>query len=130
MNGLRAANGDRSRPVKIRYRGGLGVFILVCAAFTLGTTLLTGPSVSTFTGALMVVVGIGMLVRPLAELTDAELTVFALFGPLKKQYPAAQLRYVDGRLYSGDTKVRLAAWSTNSDDWRALVQKVQARGGG
>jgi hypothetical protein len=113
--------------MKIRYKTGLGIFILACAAFTLFTTFLTGPSVSTFTGALMLLVGIGYLVRPLAELTETELTVFALFGPVKKQYPAAQLRYVDGRLYSGDKKVRLAAWTANGDDWRALVQKVQGR---
>ena len=48
---------------------------------------------------------------------------------MKKQYPTAQLRLVDGRLYNGDKKVRLAAWVINSDDWKALVQKVQSRDG-
>jgi hypothetical protein len=115
--------------MKIRYKTGLGVFILVCASFILLTTFLTGPSVSTFTGAMTLAIGIGYLVRPLAELTDTELTIFALFGPLKKQYPAADLRFVDGRLYAGDKKVRLAAWVTNTDDWNALMQKVQSRGG-
>jgi hypothetical protein len=115
--------------MKIRYKTGLGVFIVVSGAFVLFTTFLTGASVSTFTGALMLIIGIGYLVRPLAELTDTELTIFALYGPLKKQYPAAQLRFVDGRLYNGDKKVRLAAWVTNGDDWQALVQKVQSRSG-
>jgi hypothetical protein len=114
--------------MKIRYKTGLGVFILVCASFILLTTFLTGPSVSTFTGAMTLAIGVGYLVRPLAELTDTELTIFALYGPLKKQYPTAQLRLVDGRLYSGDKKVRLAAWVTNSDDWKALMEKVQSRG--
>jgi hypothetical protein len=116
--------------MKIRYRTGLGVFILVCGAFCVFTTFLTGPSVSTFTGALMLAIGIGYLVRPLAELTETELTVFALIGPVKKQFPVAQLRLVDGRLYNGDKKVRLAAWVINTDDWKALVEKVQSRGGG
>jgi len=115
--------------MKIRYKTGLGVFILVCASFILLTTFLTGPSISTVTGAMTLAIGVGYLVRPLAELTETELTIFALYGPLKKQYPAAQLRFVDGRLYSGDKKVRLAAWVTNSDDWKALMQKVQSRGG-
>ena len=115
--------------MKIRYRTGLGIFILVCGAFTVFTTFLTGLSVSTFTGALMLAIGIGYLVRPLAELTETELTVFALYGPVKKHYPAAQLRFVDGRLYNGDKKVRLAAWVINGDDWKALLQKVQSRGG-
>ena len=117
------------RAVKIRYKTGLAVGMIVCAAFILATTVLTGPSVSTFTGVIALIVGIGYLVRPLAELTATELTVFALFGPAKKQFPAAGLRVVDGRIYSGDKKVPLPAWTTNGADWRALMQRLQGRDG-
>ena len=68
------------------------------------------------------------MVRPMAELTETELTLFALVGPIKKRYPADQLRLVDGRLYSGGKKVRLAVWAANKDDWRALLQRLQGRG--
>jgi len=118
------------RAMKIRYKTGLAVSILVCAAFILGTSLLTGPSISTFTGVLALIAGVGYLVRPLAELTETELTVFALFGPLKKHFPLAGLRLIDGRIYSGDKKVPLPSWVTNGDDFRAVVQRVQARGAG
>ena len=118
------------RTMRIRYKTGLAVGIIVCAAFILGTSVLTGPSISTFTGVIAMIAGIGYLVRPLAELTESELTVFALFGPLKRQFPVAGLRVVDGRIYSGDKKVPVPAWTTNSDDWRALMQRVQSRASG
>ena len=114
--------------MKIRYKTGLAVFILVCGSFVLATTFLTGPSVSTLTGALALIVGVGYLVRPLAELSETQLTVFALFGPLKRQYPAAELRLVNGRIYSGEKKVSLPAWTVHSDDWRALLQQIESRG--
>jgi hypothetical protein len=115
------------RDMKIRYKTGLAVGIIVCAAFILGTSMLTGPSVNTFTGVIALIVGVGYLVRPLAELSETELTIFALFGPLKRQYPIGGLRVVDGRIYSGEKKVPLPAWTTNGDDWRALTQRVQSR---
>jgi hypothetical protein len=114
--------------MKIRYKTGLAVFILVCGSFVLATTFLTGPSISTISGVLALIVGISYLVRPLAELTETELTVFALFGPIKRQYPAAQLRMMDGRIYSGEKKVSLPAWTVHTDDWRALTQKIESRG--
>ena len=115
--------------MKIRYRTGLAVFILVAGAFVLLTSIITGPSVSTFTGTLCLVIGIGYLVRPLAELTDTELTLLALFGPLKKPYPVAELRVVDGKIYCGEKKVRIARWVTNTQDWRALLERLQRSGG-
>ena len=72
--------------------------------------------------------GIRLLARPLGELTDTELTMRALFGGRDSRYPADQLRVVERGLYCGD-KAILARWSTNRDDWRALVERVQARGG-
>ena len=113
--------------MKIRYKTGLAVFILVCGSFVLATSLLTGPGISTVTGSFALLVGIGYLVRPLAELTETELTVFALIGPVKRQYPTAQLRMKDGRIYAGDKKVSLPAWTVNGEDWRALTERIQAR---
>ena len=85
---------------------------------------------NTFTGVLMLAISIGFMVRPMGELTETELTLFALVGPVKKRYPADQLRVVDGRLYSGDKKVRLAVWAINRDDWRALQERLHRRGPG
>src|SRR5215470_2254932 len=113
--------------MKIRYKTGLPIVILVCSCFILGTSVLTGLSVNTVTGAIAMIVGIGYLVRPLGELTDTELTLFALFGPLKRHYPLAQLRVVDGRIYSGEKKVPVAAWVTNGDDYQAVLQRLKAR---
>jgi hypothetical protein len=115
--------------MKIRYSTGLAVFILVAGAFVLLTSFITGPSVSTFTGSLCLVIGIGYLVRPLAELTESDLTLLALFGPLKKPYPVAQLRVVDGKIYCGEKKVRIAGWVANTQDWRALLERLQRNDG-
>jgi len=113
--------------MKIRYNTGLAVFILICGTFVLATSLLTGPGISTVTGSFALLVGIGYLVRPLAELTDTELTVFALIGPVKRQYPAAQLRLKDGRIYAGEKKVSLPAWTVKREDWRALTERIESR---
>lgn len=115
--------------MKIRYSAGFAAFILIAAALVLGTSALTGASVNTFTGVILLVVGIGYMVRPLGELTATELTLFALIGPVKKQYPVATLRVVDGKIYSGDKKVRIPGWATNSADWRALLERLQGRAG-
>ena len=114
--------------MKIGYKTGLAVTILVLGTFILGTALLTGQSINLFTGSLALIIGIGYLVRPLAELTETELTVFALFGPLKRRYAAPQLHLVNGRIYEGDKKVSLPAWTVHSDDWRVLLQKIESRG--
>jgi hypothetical protein len=118
------------RAMKIRYKSGLAIAMILCAVFIIGTSVLTGPSVSIVSGVLVMIVGVAYLARPLAELTETELTVFALFGPLKKQFPVVGLRVVDGRIYSGEKKVPLPAWTTNGDDFRAVLQRVQARPGG
>src|SRR5262245_1966391 len=109
------------RARKVRYSTACAVIILVSAAFVRGTTLFVGASVNTLTGVLMLIIGIGYLSRPLAELTETELTVFALFGPLKKHYPIAELSVVDGRLRAGGKKIALAGWTANGDDLRAVL---------
>lgn len=116
--------------MKIRYKTGLPIGIIVCAVFILGTSALTGPSVNTLTGVIVLIAGIAYLIRPLAELSETELTVLALLGPLKRRYPVGELRVVDGRIYSGDKKVPLPAWTTNGDDYRTVVERVSSRGAG
>jgi len=115
------------RIMKIRYSTGFAVFILVAAAFVLGTSFITGASINTFTGALLAAVGIGYLTRPLAELTDRELTILPLIGPMKRVYPVAGLRLVDGKIFNGQKRVRFPAWCTNSEDWRALTDRLRDR---
>ena len=114
--------------MKIRYKTGLAVLLLVLGTFIFGTALLTDQKINLFPGSMALIVGVGYLVRPLAELTETELTVFALIGPLKRRYAAAELRVVNGRIYEGEKKVSLPAWTVHGDDWRALVEKIEARG--
>jgi hypothetical protein len=118
------------RAMKIRYKIGLSIGIIACAVFIFGTSVLIGLSVNTVTGGIVLIAGIAYLVRPLAELSETELTVFALVGPLKRRYPVAELRVVNGRICSADKKVPLPAWSTNGDDYRTVIQRVNARGAG
>ncbi len=113
--------------MKIRYSTGFAAFLLVAAALVLATSVLTGASVNTFTGVILLLVGIGYIVRPLGELTATDLTLFALIGPVKRQYPITQLRVVDSKIYSGDKKVRIPVWATNSADWRTLLERLQAK---
>jgi hypothetical protein len=114
--------------MKIRYNVALAIVMLVFGVFILGTSLLLGTvSPNTIVGVMVLAIAFAYLFRPAGELTERELTLFALVGPLKKQYPAAQLRFVDGKLYCGDQKVRVAAWVVNSADWRALQERVQRK---
>ena len=125
------------RTVRIRYSRAPAVLILVCGAvivFMARTKFVLGrwsiPDLCLDLVELVIVgsFGIRLLVRPLGELTDTELTVRAVFGRRHSRYPADQLRVVERTLYCGD-KAILGRWSTNRDDWRALVERVQARGG-
>ena len=113
--------------MKIRYKTSLAVLFIVCAVFVLATSLLNGPSISTLTGGLILFIGISYLVRPLGELTDTELTVLALFGPIKRRYPIAELRMTNGRIYAGDKKVPMPSWTVHNEDWQALMKRIESR---
>ena len=113
----------------IRYKTGFAVMLLVCGALGLVTSLLVGRFVPLFIGSMLLIVGIGSLVRPLAKLSETELTMLAMFGPVQRQYPTEQLSLKDGRIYAGDKKVPLPPGLANSADWHALTHWIQSRSG-
>ena len=125
------------RTVRIRYSRAPAILILVCVAgslvmpcikIVLGRWSVPDLSLNVLTTGFLLAFGIRLLVRPLGELTDTELTLRAVFGRRHSRYPDDQLRVVERTLYCGDKGI-LARWVTNRDDWRALVERVQARGG-
>ena len=125
------------RTVRIRYSRAPAILILVgvpvivfmaCTKFVLGRWSIPDLCLDLVELVIVGAFGIGLLVRPLGELTDTELTVRSLFGRRQWRYPADQLRVIRRGLYCGE-KAILARWATNRDDWRALVERVQARGG-
>lgn len=127
------------RTVRIRYSRAPAILILVCVAvivalacvdIVFGKWSIPDLGLNLVAAVVFSVIGIGLVVRPLGELTDTELIVRAQFGRRVWRYPADQLRLLEGRIYSGDRRLRiLDRWSTNRDDWRALVERLQARGG-
>ena len=125
------------RTVRIRYSrapailflvGGAVIVFMACTKFVLGRWSIPDLCLDLVELVIVGSFAISLLVRPLGELTDTELTVRAVFGRRHSRYPADQLRVVERRLCCGD-KAILGRWATNRDDWRALVERVQARGG-
>jgi hypothetical protein len=125
------------RTVRIRYSrapailflvGGAVIVFMACTKFVLGRWSIPDLCLDLVELVIVGSFAIRLLVRPLGELTDTELTVRAVFGRRDSRYPADQLRVVKRGLYCGD-KAILGRWATNRDDWRALVERVQARGG-
>jgi hypothetical protein len=125
------------RTVRIRYSrapailflvGGAVIVFMACTKFVLGRWSIPDLCLDLVELVIVGSFAISLLVRPLGELTDTELTVRAVFGRRDSRYPADQLRVVKRGLYCGD-KAILGRWATNRDDWRALVERVQARGG-
>jgi hypothetical protein len=112
--------------MKLRYRPVIGVSMVAVSLFILGVSLLVGFSPNTVTGVILLLVGIGYLTRPLAELTADRLTVFALLGPLKKEYLVQTLRLSGEKLFAGDQKVSIHPLLVNRKDWQALKKRLGA----
>ena len=70
-----------------------------------------------------------MLIRPMFALADDRITVFALIGPLRKEFPFAaktELRIDDDRVYLGDRALPIKRGRCDATDWQRFVTALRA----
>jgi hypothetical protein len=120
------------RAVVIRYNRAVGVVVLaIGVAAAAMSVLMVFQGLSSIGGlcyrgvfaSIWFAIGLGLLVRPLGELTSTELAVRSPYGFRSMRYPADQLRVVRGRMYCGKRLI-FASWTANRDDWQSLLQRV------
>jgi hypothetical protein len=69
-----------------------------------------------------------MLVRPIFELATDRITVFALVGPLRKDYAFAaksEIRIEDDRVYVADRALPIRRPRCDASDWQRFLTSVR-----
>jgi hypothetical protein len=80
-----------------------------------------GPVIS---GGACVLFGILMMTRPAFALEPGKIVVFALIGPLTRDFPyssPSEIRIENGKLYVGTRKVPITERRCDQTDWQAFA---------
>ncbi len=99
-----------------------------CSLFILGVSLYTGPNISTFTGIILLIVGIMYLVNPAFVYDDEELELKNLYGMTMRRYSfdTDQMEVRDGRIYANGKKIRVAGWVLVPSEYKDLLDHIQS----
>jgi hypothetical protein len=116
---------------------GVALVVLSCALLALLTLngtwarrdiTLYGPALAALS---CLISGIGYLTRTYFEVGPDRITLFAVLGPLKREFPfrsRADLRVDGGRLFVGSRKLPIRRGQANAADWDELAASLsQAR---
>jgi hypothetical protein len=109
------------------------VFIVlgaVCSFLGLWLLLLGEFNPAVVVGLLPVVFGIMYLVRPYFLVEPGMVTVPAVLGPVKRQFPYAHLEFDGGKVVAVKPdgtrkKLPVARWMAHPADWRAMTGGVR-----
>jgi hypothetical protein len=72
--------------LNIKYSPVFAIFLLLCSVIILYVTLLVGPSVTTITGVISLLLGVLMLTRPITRIYADRVESFNLLGMLVKTH--------------------------------------------
>jgi hypothetical protein len=121
-------------PMKVRYNVTVGVVFIVlgavCSFLGLWLLLLGEFNPAVVVGLLPALMGILYLVRPYFLVDRGVVTVPALIGPAKRQFPFARLEVDGGKVVAVTSegtrkKVPVARWMAHPADWRAVTGGVR-----
>jgi hypothetical protein len=116
--------------MKVRYNPVVGVVAIVlgavCEFVGLWLLLLGEFSPAAFVGLFPLLLGILYLVRPYFFVYTDTVTVPALVGTLRREYPFARLDFDGGKVVAvrpdgTRKKLPLARWLARSGDWRTVA---------
>src|SRR5262245_9463640 len=121
--------------MRIGYSKGWGVTLVVlsCALLALLTVsgtwarrdiTLYGPALAALS---CFISGIGYLTRTYFEVGNDRVTLFAVLGPLKREFPfasRADLHIEGGRLFVGGEKLPIRRGQANATDWDELAASL------
>src|SRR5262245_59090606 len=104
--------------------GLLMMMLVVSGAFARQDMSLYGPALAAISSGIC---GICYLTRPCFELGADRITLFALLGPLRREYPysgATDLRLEGGRLFVRGKKVPIWRFQADGTDWERFVAQI------
>lgn len=107
---------------KVKYNKTFGIFLIVTSTFIIGVSFLTGLSLNTITGGILLLMGILYLNAPAIEYTENELMLKNLYGRTLKTYSfnTDKITVKDGTMYANDRKIRIGSMMLNKAELSKL----------
>lgn len=114
---------------RVTYNKAFGISFLIAALFILITSLMLGPSITTVTGVLILIVSILYLTSAAVVYTDEEIELKNLFGMTMKRYSFVNdsLNVRKRKIYSYAIKLNIASGMLNKNEYDALLKHVEAK---
>ncbi|MCA9636954.1 MAG: SPW repeat protein [Myxococcales bacterium] len=115
---------------RIRTNPIFAIFLVAASAFILGVSALTGPSVNTITGVVLLVLGILQLSRPLIVVTEGEIQFRNLLGMTLRRVPytldnldvSDELPKIDGQPVKG-----FSTWALDGKALAGFREEILSR---
>jgi hypothetical protein len=110
--------------VLIVMSGVLILLLVVSGAIARHDMSLFGPGIAAVAS---LITGIGYLTRTYFEVSPNRITVFALIGPLRREYPyssRADLRIEGGKLFVAGKKVPISRGQADAEAWERFVASL------
>lgn len=106
-----------------------GIIFLVLASLILYISLLIGPSLSTISGLVLLVVSVLYLVSPAVVYSPAEIQLKNLLGMTLKKYSfeSDTITVKDQRIYVNGSKINLAKGMLAKSEYNHLLQYILTR---
>lgn len=114
---------------KVGYVKVYGIIMVACATFILAVSFIIGPNISTFTGALILVVGILFLVNPVIVYDDTGFRTKNGMGRTMREFSLTDgsVEARDEDIYVSGKKLRLSKFMLSRSQWNAFFEHVSER---
>lgn len=113
---------------RVTFSKALGIVFLAASVFILGASLITGPSISTITGILILIISIMYLMNPAALYDDEKIEVKNLYGMTLKTYHfnKDEISVRDNKVFANGKKIKLATGMLVQSEYQALLEHVKS----
>ena len=114
---------------QVTYKKFFAIFITLCSIFILWSTTITGASINTVTGIILLPMGILYLTNSAIEYTDDELKIKNLYGMVMAthSFKTDKIEVRDRVIYANDKKIRLGFGILNSTEYRELLDFIEGK---
>ena len=111
---------------RVTFNKVVGIIFLVCSSFILFVSVSIGPSVSTISGFLLLIVSILYLVSPAIVYNDKEIQMKNLIGMTIKRYSfeTDQISTQDNRVFVNGKRISIAKGMLVSGEYNDLIQFI------
>ncbi|HIK05121.1 MAG TPA: hypothetical protein IGS40_10455 [Trichormus sp. M33_DOE_039] len=114
--------------LQVKYKKIFPILMLICSIFILYVSLLTGFSLNTITGLILLLLGLLMLTRTVAVITQNEIQMMNLLGMTVKvySYTPDQIVVANNCIYVDGKKVISGWWADiNIQEVKAFFLQIQ-----